>query len=46
MIRFIGKKLGRTMLTVLTIALAIPLVFFVVFSAIHQASDMIEEMTL
>jgi signal transduction histidine kinase len=46
MTRFIGKKLGRTMLIILTIALAIPLALFIVYSAAHQSNDMIDEMTL
>ncbi len=46
MIKFITKKLGRAMLTVLTIALALPLAIFIVVSAARQASDMIVEMTL
>jgi signal transduction histidine kinase len=45
MVRFIGKKLGRAILTVLTIALALPLTIFIVASAAHQANDMISEMT-
>ncbi len=46
MFGFLGKKLGRTILTILTIALALPLAGFIVFSAVHQASDMIDEMAL
>ena len=34
------------MLTVLTFALALPLTIFIVVSAAHQATDMIDEMTL
>ncbi len=46
MVRFIGKKLSRTILTVLTLALVLPLAIFIVFSAAHQARDMIDEMSL
>ena len=46
MVRFIGKKLSRTILTVLTLALVLPLAIFIVFSAAHQARDMINEMSL
>jgi len=45
MIRFIGKKLGRRILIILTIALALPLAIFIVASAANQARDMIVEMT-
>ena len=45
MVRFIGKKLSRTILTVLTFALALPLTIFIVGSAAHQAGDMIDEMS-
>jgi signal transduction histidine kinase len=46
MIRFIGKKLSRTILTILTISLALPLIVFIIIIASHQAADMIEEMSL
>ena len=43
---FIGKKLSRTILTVLTISLALPLFIFIGITATHQAKDMIDEMIL
>lgn len=46
MVRFIGKKLSRTILIILTISLALPLIVFIVITASHQATDMIDEMTL
>jgi signal transduction histidine kinase len=46
MIKFITKKLGRAMLTVLTISLVLPLSIFIIVSAARQAKDMIDEMTL
>jgi len=46
MVRFIGKKLSRTILIALSISLALPLTIFIVVIASHQATDMIDEMTL
>jgi len=46
MVRFIGKKLSRTILTILAFSLALPLAVFIVYTAGHQASDMIDEMTV
>ena len=46
MVNFIRKKLSRTILTILTISLALPLVVFIVIIATHQSADMIDEMTL
>jgi hypothetical protein len=43
---FIGKKLSRTILTILTISLALPLFIFIGITATHQAKDMIDEMIL
>jgi signal transduction histidine kinase len=46
MVRFIGKKLNRTILIILSISLVLPLVVLIVISATHQAADMIDEMTV
>ena len=46
MVRFIGKKLSRTILIALSISLALPLIIFIIITASHQATDMIDEMTL
>jgi signal transduction histidine kinase len=46
MIRFTGKNLSRTILTILTISLAFPFFIFVIITVIHQSADIIDEMTL
>jgi hypothetical protein len=46
MAHFIGKKLSRTILTILTISLALPLVVLIGITATHQATDMIDEMIM
>jgi methyl-accepting chemotaxis protein len=46
MAHFIGKKLSRTILTILTISLALPLIVFVGITTTHQATDMIDEMII
>ena len=46
MIDFIGRKLSRVILTILAISLALPLAVFIIIIALHQARDVIAEMTL
>jgi len=46
MVRFIRKKLSRTILTILSISLAFPLAVFIFITATNEAKDMIEEMSV